>query len=109
MWSASRPVRGEATRPGQRASRSSLSAHPISARVRARTSRASVTGGLTSARSPALRTAAFHGGCRAKLVAGGDWREVRGRAPAVSLASRVLSPRLGSVVGELVLVELEDG
>ena len=47
---ASRPVRGEATRPGRRASRSSSSARPISARLRAKTSRASATGGLTSAR-----------------------------------------------------------
>ena len=34
---ASRPVRGEATRPGRRASRSSSSARPISARLRAKT------------------------------------------------------------------------
>lgn len=45
---AFRPVRGEATRPGRQASRSSLSARPISARLRAKTSRASATGGLTS-------------------------------------------------------------
>ena len=45
---ASRRVRGEATRPGQRASRSSSSARPISARIRAKTSMASATGGLTS-------------------------------------------------------------
>ena len=44
---ASRPVRGEATRPGRRASRSSSSARPISARLRAKTSMASATGGLT--------------------------------------------------------------
>ena len=43
-----RPVRGEATRPGRRASRSSSSARPISARIRAKTSMASATGGLTS-------------------------------------------------------------
>jgi hypothetical protein len=40
-----RPVRGEATRPGRRASRSSSSARPISATLRAKTSRASATGG----------------------------------------------------------------
>ena len=34
---ASRPARGEATRPGRRASRSSSSARPISARIRAET------------------------------------------------------------------------
>jgi hypothetical protein len=45
---ASRPARGEATRPGQRASRSSSSARPTSARIRAKTSMASATGGLTS-------------------------------------------------------------
>ena len=47
---ASRPVRGEATRPGRRASRSSSSAHPISARLREKTLMASATGGLTRAR-----------------------------------------------------------
>src|SRR6516225_11591928 len=47
---ASRPVRGEATRPGRRASRSSSSAGPISARLRAMTSMASATGGLTDPR-----------------------------------------------------------
>jgi gentisate 1,2-dioxygenase len=36
--------------PGRRASRSSSSARPISARLRAKTSMASATGGLTSAR-----------------------------------------------------------
>src|SRR2546423_5569733 len=46
---ASRPVRGGATRPDRRASRSSSSARPISARLRAKTSRASATGGLTNA------------------------------------------------------------
>ena len=48
-WDAVRvpPVRGEATRPGRRASRSSSSARPISARLRAKTSMASATGGLT--------------------------------------------------------------
>src|SRR5256885_10429072 len=45
---ASRPACGEATRPGQRASRSSSSARPISAMIRAKTSMASATGGLTS-------------------------------------------------------------
>ena len=45
---ASRPARGEATRPGQRASRSSSSARLTSARIRAKTSMASATGGLTS-------------------------------------------------------------
>ena len=49
-WCTSHPVHGEATRPGRGASRSSLSARPISARLRAKTSRASATGGLTSAR-----------------------------------------------------------
>jgi hypothetical protein len=44
---ASRPVRGEATRPVQRASRSSSSARPISARIRAKMSMASAIGGLT--------------------------------------------------------------
>ena len=45
---ASRPARGEATRPGQRASRSSSSARPTSVRIRAKTSMANATGGLTS-------------------------------------------------------------
>ena len=45
---ASRPVRGEATRPGRRASRSSSSARPVLARLGAKTSMASATGGLTS-------------------------------------------------------------
>ena len=45
---ASRPVCGEATRLGRRASRSSSSARPISARLGAKTSMASATGGLTS-------------------------------------------------------------
>ena len=49
-WCASRPAPGEATRAGRRASRSSSSARPISARIRARTWRVSATGGLTSAR-----------------------------------------------------------
>jgi hypothetical protein len=43
-----RPARGEATRPGRRASRSSSSARPTSVRLRAKTSKASATGGLTS-------------------------------------------------------------
>src|SRR3954465_14939011 len=45
---ASRPARGEATRPGRRASRSSSSARPISATRRAKTRMAGATGGLTS-------------------------------------------------------------
>ena len=45
---ASRLVRGEATRRGRKASRSSSSARPISARLRAKTSMDSATGGLTS-------------------------------------------------------------
>ena len=51
-WDAVRVplVRGEATRPGRRASRSSSSARPISVRLRAKTSMAGATGGLTSAR-----------------------------------------------------------
>ena len=49
-----RPVRGEATRPGRRASRSSSSARLTLARLRAKTSRASATGGLTNSNS-ALR------------------------------------------------------
>ncbi len=52
---ASLPVPGEATRPGPRASRSSSSALRISAKVRARTSRASaLVGGLAPGR-PARR------------------------------------------------------
>ncbi len=52
QWDAVRvpPGTWRATRPGRRASRSSSSARPISARLRAKTSRASATGGLTSAR-----------------------------------------------------------
>src|SRR4051812_4682985 len=50
MWCASRPARGEAMRAGRRASRSSSSVRPISARIRAKTWRVSATGGLTSAR-----------------------------------------------------------
>jgi hypothetical protein len=46
--SASPPAPGAATRPGRRASRSSSSARPTSARIRAATSKASATGGLTS-------------------------------------------------------------
>ena len=42
------PYVARTTRPGQRASRSSSSARPISARIRAKTSMASATGGLTS-------------------------------------------------------------
>ena len=50
-WDAVRvpPVHGEATRPGRRASRSSSSARPVSARPGATTWRVSATGGLTSA------------------------------------------------------------
>src|SRR3954454_5215916 len=48
MRCACRPARGEATRPGQTASSSSSSARPTSARIRAETSTASATGGLTS-------------------------------------------------------------
>ena len=49
-WDAVRvpPGTGEATRPGRRAWRSSSSARLTSARIRARTSKASATGGLTS-------------------------------------------------------------
>ena len=52
QWDAVRippPVRGEATRPDPRASRFSSSALRISATLRAMTSRAGATGGLTSA------------------------------------------------------------
>ena len=42
-----RRARGEATRPGRRVSRSSSSARPISARIHAKTWKASATGGLT--------------------------------------------------------------
>ena len=49
---ASRPVPGEATRPGRRDSRSSSSARPTLARLRAKTSRASATGGLTKLSGP---------------------------------------------------------
>src|ERR1043166_8546974 len=45
------PVHGEGTRPGRRASRSSSSARPTSARTRGKTWRASETGGLTERRS----------------------------------------------------------
>ena len=45
---ASRPARGEATRPGRKASRSWSSARPISATLPATTSWASATGGLTN-------------------------------------------------------------
>ena len=45
---ASRPVSGEATRRGRRASRSSSSARPTSASLRARTSKAGATGGPAS-------------------------------------------------------------
>src|SRR5215210_2365713 len=49
-WDAVRvhPARGEGTRPGRRASRSSSSARPTSARTRAQTSPAGAAGGLTS-------------------------------------------------------------
>ena len=49
-WDAVRvpPVHGEVTRPDRRASRSSSSARPVSARLRAKTSMASATGGPTS-------------------------------------------------------------
>ena len=43
-----RQVRGAATRPGQKASRSSSSARPVSARLGAKTSMASATGGPSS-------------------------------------------------------------
>ena len=48
---ASHPVRGEGTRPGRRASRSSSSARPTSARTRGPTWRVSETGGSTERRS----------------------------------------------------------
>src|SRR4051812_36186987 len=54
MRCASHPARGEATRPGRRASRSSSSARPTSARIRAETSTAGATGGPTSCSHPAL-------------------------------------------------------
>ena len=47
MRCGSPPVRGEATRPGRKASRSSFSARPVSGRPGATTSRASATGGPT--------------------------------------------------------------
>ena len=52
-WDAVRvpPRTGEATRPGRRALRSSSSVRPISARLRARTSKAGAIGGLTRRRS----------------------------------------------------------
>ena len=52
QWDAVRvpPGRGEATRRVRRASRSSSSARPISARTRAETSTGGATGGLTSSR-----------------------------------------------------------
>src|SRR5437763_16595098 len=48
---AFRPVHGGGTRPGRRASRSSSSARPTSARTRGKTCRVSETGGLTERRS----------------------------------------------------------
>src|SRR5919197_2198400 len=48
---AFRPVHGEGTRPARRASRSSSSARPTSARTREKTWRVSETGGLTERRS----------------------------------------------------------
>ena len=80
-WDAVRvpPGTWRATRPGQRASRSSLSARPISARIRAKTSMASATGGLTSG---AVRT----------LI-------VSVAATSPSIASRVCLRR-GSIVRE---------
>jgi hypothetical protein len=45
---ASRPVRGEATKAGRRASRCSSLVRPISASIRAKTWRVDATGGLTS-------------------------------------------------------------
>jgi hypothetical protein len=56
-----RPVRGEATRPGRRALGSSLSARPISATLRARTSRAGATCGPTSGRPRSPRVATCQG------------------------------------------------
>src|SRR4051794_6722530 len=47
MRCACHPVPGEATRPGLREWRSSSSAHPISATIRARTSKAGAIGGVT--------------------------------------------------------------
>ena len=48
-WDAVRvpPGHGEATRLGRTVSRSLSSAHPISAKIRAKTSMAGATGGLT--------------------------------------------------------------
>src|SRR5947207_1035825 len=48
---AFRPVHGGGTRPGRRASRSSSSARPTSARTRGKTCRVSETGGRTERRS----------------------------------------------------------
>ena len=52
-WDAVRvaPGSGRGCEPGPRASRSSLSARPISAKRRMKTSRGSATGGLASASS----------------------------------------------------------
>ena len=60
------PARGEATRPGPRASRTSSSARPASARHRAKTSMASANGGLTSTRRRNFDLAApsWHAGQR---------------------------------------------
>ena len=57
-WCAFLPVRGEATRAGQRAWRFSCSVRQISAKIREKTLRVSVTGGPTSSASVrALRRA----------------------------------------------------
>ena len=81
-WDAVRvpPVRGEATRPGQRASRSSSSARPTSVRIRAETSMASATGGLTSELprrlivSVAARADARHRSRDLDRASARDWR-----------------------------------
>ena len=79
MGCGARPARhaGEATRPGQRASRSSSSARPTSARIRAKTSMASATGGLTSG---VARTSDRLGGSASRL----DIEAVTSSGPACS-------------------------
>src|SRR5436190_4816784 len=96
MRCASLPVRGEATRPGRRVSRSSSSARPISARFRAKTSRASATGGLTNARSDLLH---FLFGYRKKPVQPSTFLLSIDEDPAHGVAGvRILEAFAGSEV-----------
>src|SRR2546427_25458 len=104
MRCASRPARGEATRPGQRASRSSSSAHPTSARILATTSMASATGGLTSA---VVRT--FDRLGRSETNTGRDGTQTVRRGDKLGVTGSSPVPPIGKAWNQaLFVVSLED-